>query len=91
MRGAAEPLLHWTGLSYTAVSSIVCATLYSPTLCLLFSVILFLFRRCLVNNAGVMMLAALSDQAPEEWDTMISVNIKGALILSHNGRMHAAV
>ncbi len=33
----------------------------------------------LVNNAGVMLLAPLSDLRTEEWDRMIDVNIKGVL------------
>jgi NADP-dependent 3-hydroxy acid dehydrogenase YdfG len=45
----------------------------------------------LVNNAGVMLLAPLSDLRTEEWDRMIDVNIKGVLygaaaVLPH---MHA--
>lgn len=34
---------------------------------------------CLINNAGVMMNGAHKDQSPEEWDTMIDVNVKGTL------------
>jgi NADP-dependent 3-hydroxy acid dehydrogenase YdfG len=33
----------------------------------------------MVNNAGVMLLAPLSDLRTEEWDRMIDVNIKGLL------------
>ena len=41
---------------------------------------------CLVNNAGVMLLGLVAEQNPEEWDTMIDVNVKGVL----NG-IHAVV
>jgi len=33
----------------------------------------------LVNNAGVMLLETLQDQDPEEWETMINVNVFGVL------------
>ena len=31
----------------------------------------------LLNNAGVMLLSPVVDQNPEEWDTMVDVNVKG--------------
>lgn len=34
---------------------------------------------CLINNAGVMMNGTAKDQATEQWDTMIDVNLKGLL------------
>ncbi|MGB0359920.1 MAG: SDR family oxidoreductase [Endozoicomonas sp.] len=34
---------------------------------------------CLVNNAGIMLLGQASTQKPEEWDTMLDVNVKGLL------------
>ncbi|VVE42699.1 oxidoreductase [Pandoraea anapnoica] len=34
---------------------------------------------CLVNNAGVMLLGDVANQAPEEWDRMIDVNVRGVL------------
>eukprot|EP01132_Coremiostelium_polycephalum_P009394 gene9394-11539_t len=34
---------------------------------------------CIINNAGVMLLGGMTNQNPEEWDTMINVNIKGLL------------
>jgi len=34
---------------------------------------------CLINNAGVMLLSTMDKQDPNEWDTMINVNIKGVL------------
>lgn len=34
---------------------------------------------CLVNNAGVMLLGQLATQNPEEWQTMMDVNIMGVL------------
>ncbi len=33
----------------------------------------------LVNNAGVMLLGAMSRQDPAEWDSMLDVNVKGLL------------
>ncbi|MDR5836134.1 SDR family oxidoreductase [Caballeronia sp. LZ034LL] len=33
----------------------------------------------LINNAGVMLLGDMPAQAPEEWDRMIDVNVKGVL------------
>lgn len=33
----------------------------------------------LVNNAGVMLLGAMEKQSPDEWDTMLDVNVKGLL------------
>ncbi|MFA8298937.1 MAG: SDR family oxidoreductase [Hyphomicrobiales bacterium] len=33
----------------------------------------------LINNAGVMLLGDAAEQAPNEWDAMIDVNIKGLL------------
>lgn len=34
---------------------------------------------CLINNAGVMLLGAMHDQDPEEWQTMLDVNIMGVM------------
>ncbi|WP_042147134.1 MULTISPECIES: SDR family oxidoreductase [unclassified Pseudoalteromonas] len=34
---------------------------------------------CLVNNAGVMLLGQVSDQAASEWQTMFDVNVMGLL------------
>ena len=34
---------------------------------------------CLVNNAGVMLLGQVSDQATSEWQTMFDVNVMGLL------------
>lgn len=34
---------------------------------------------CLINNAGVMLLGDPSVQDPEEWNTMLDVNVKGLL------------
>lgn len=34
---------------------------------------------CLVNNAGVMLLGQVSDQAVSEWQTMFDVNVMGLL------------
>ena len=34
---------------------------------------------CLVNNAGVMLLGQVSDQASSEWQTMFDVNVMGLL------------
>lgn len=33
----------------------------------------------LINNAGVMLLGDMHSQAPEEWDRMLDVNVKGVL------------
>lgn len=33
----------------------------------------------IVNNAGIMLLGEMSQQAPSEWDTMLDVNVKGLL------------
>jgi NADP-dependent 3-hydroxy acid dehydrogenase YdfG len=33
----------------------------------------------IVNNAGVMLLGRIADQAADEWDRMIDINIKGVL------------
>lgn len=33
----------------------------------------------IINNAGLMLLGNMSDQAPEEWDRMFDVNVKGLL------------
>ncbi|WP_159812770.1 SDR family oxidoreductase [Pseudomonas sp. 18058] len=40
----------------------------------------------LINNAGVMLLGAMSEQDPAQWDQMLDVNVKGLL----NG-VHAVV
>nr|BFD43811.1 SDR family oxidoreductase [Pseudomonas sp. FFPRI_1] len=40
----------------------------------------------LINNAGVMLLGQISQQAPEQWEQMLDVNVKGLL----NG-VHAVV
>ncbi|WP_025126896.1 SDR family oxidoreductase [Pseudomonas sp. PH1b] len=40
----------------------------------------------LINNAGVMLLGQISQQAPEQWEQMLDVNLKGLL----NG-VHAVV
>lgn len=34
---------------------------------------------CLVNNAGVMLLGTVAEQAPDEWQRMLDVNVKGLL------------
>lgn len=34
---------------------------------------------CIINNAGVMYLGELEQQNPQEWDTMIDINIKGVI------------
>ncbi|MEI6712858.1 MAG: SDR family oxidoreductase [Verrucomicrobiota bacterium] len=34
---------------------------------------------CLINNAGIMMNGTAKDQATEQWDAMIDVNMKGLL------------
>merc|ERR1719403_121070 len=33
----------------------------------------------MINNAGVMLLGAVDTQDPQQWDTMINVNINGVL------------
>jgi NADP-dependent 3-hydroxy acid dehydrogenase YdfG len=38
---------------------------------------------CLVNNAGVMLLGPLQGANPEEWRTMINVNLLGLLYCTH--------
>ncbi|SFD79522.1 SDR family oxidoreductase [Pseudoalteromonas denitrificans] len=34
---------------------------------------------CLINNAGVMLLGQVSEQAPAQWQTMFDVNVMGLL------------
>lgn len=34
---------------------------------------------CLINNAGVMLLGSMHEQDPEEWQTMLDVNIMGVM------------
>lgn len=34
---------------------------------------------CMINNAGVMLLGAMHEQRPEEWQTMLDVNVMGVM------------
>lgn len=34
---------------------------------------------CLINNAGMLLLGDPAEQSPDEWDKMLSVNVKGLL------------
>ncbi|MCT4565312.1 MAG: SDR family oxidoreductase [Maledivibacter sp.] len=34
---------------------------------------------CLINNAGIMLLGNMNEQAPKEWSNMFDVNVKGLL------------
>ncbi|MER5325819.1 SDR family NAD(P)-dependent oxidoreductase [Streptosporangium roseum] len=36
---------------------------------------------CLVNNAAVNLRGALAEQAPQDWDAMMSVNVRGPMLL----------
>ena len=38
----------------------------------------------LVNNAGVIILAPLEDTSPEEWDRILTINLRGPYLLSRS-------
>jgi NADP-dependent 3-hydroxy acid dehydrogenase YdfG len=42
----------------------------------------------LINNAGVMLLGPIQDAPLEEWETMISVNVRGLLYCAHAALPH---
>ncbi len=42
----------------------------------------------LINNAGVMLLGPIQDAPLEEWETMVSVNVRGLLYCAHAALPH---